>query len=72
MTIEGVYAGLSPSELRTAIREFLDAIPNWEIQVGELVTKVGTKYVTICDIHEPQTVSKVPLKDFYIKYVLVR
>ncbi len=52
--------------VKKEIKERMAAIPGNEISTGIIVKTVGTKWVTILNIHGGTSEQKISLQDFYI------
>lgn len=56
---------MDKKEMKQAIKDRYDAIPEAQISAGLYIHHIGTKYVYILDTWETTTIRKVEILDFY-------
>lgn len=59
---------MTTKEKRAKINDFIGTIPEAQIEVGQYVKTVGTKYVSIIDTWDTTTIERVTLDDFIRQY----
>jgi len=59
---------LTIKQIKQEIKDKYAAIPEAQIAPGMFLDTIGYKYITILDIHETTTKTKVEIVDFYDQY----
>ena len=56
---------MTTKQMRDAINEHYDAIPERQVNPGVYIRSVGSKYVTLLNTHDDITLERVDIDDFY-------